>query len=320
MATVSLQFPVFRQGIVLSSKFSLSRETALRIANRIFDDSAAYVDRAINGIESASKTPSSKKILGLPIQDSSNDKILLQNKPASLRINPTIVIDFPVIERKIGNYNIEVRSCLTVCTENRQSKCWTRINLLDKNISKNDLDEIFDAFEEIANHIHCQIIIEYKNTIKSELHREKIHFEKVFTMDIRTVSGSDVFFDNYFNKVFNHPTESSTDKHDRDKIAKFFKIINSDIENIPALHSKSNACSTKSRVRQIGFSAPRSTPTNDRKSEVDPVNVVYLLKYDDKKATFTGIGYDPMLDKVSSLESLSHIASASVAVEFGGLF
>ena len=292
----------------------------MRIANRIFDESAAYVARATAGIDSAFKALGGNKVLSPPIFGNSDSPLLINKKSASLRINPTIVIDFPSIKCIIGQYNIEIRSCLTVCTDNKQSKCWTRINFLDRNLPENIIDKIFDCFEEIANHIHDQIVMEYKETIKKELNRKRIHFEKIFTMDIRTVSGNDVFFEKYFNKIFNRPTEAHADKHDQEKIAKFLKVINSDISNIPPPYAKSSARRSKPRIRQIGFSAPRSASMDDKKSEIDSVNVVYLLKYDDKKASFTGVGYDPMFDKVGSLESLSHIASASVAVEFGGLF
>jgi hypothetical protein len=303
---VVLYYPVLRQGFIVSAGRQYKREAAEAIAARLADESPAMLDAIAVSLEQDPTRRANGASLGAA-----------KKRPASLRPSPTLVVDFPAFRARLARFKVELRSCVTVCVDHKQSKIWTRANLLSPDVREAEVNDLFNTFEKAACDVNEGILAEYRRVLR-EMSEESVSLTKAYELSVRTVSHGKAFVEDYIDEVFGAGNFNGVDDDLKKKVAKAIKSIDSRFADMPGVtteDTKENA-----QRRQIGFVGIRSPLTSDSGFPLHQVRLVYAMEYDDQKAKMAGFGFDPYLRDVKPNTSLSHVASANVATEYGGLF
>lgn len=302
---------VFRQGHVLASNRKLSYVEAIDIARDVKDN----IEAAIRDIAAVLRSYATDAEAELRILN--GDTI----GTARVQKGNTVQVDFPVIEFFFNGETYETRTVVTVCVEERQSKCWTRVSMRDNEDDYPMAAKIFEELEALAARINRTVITWYDGRIKAGVGAQ-YGVEIDYTMNVRTASGDDVRFDKYFAKVFEErPVPADGDwLVIKEEVTKALTNIN---PNVP--HAIRNADDNGKSYRRFGIATQRSNPLVvdyevDDPIDSETVNAIVSVEYDDNKAEFTGIGYDRLWEKESSPITTSSLANRSIAVEYGALF
>lgn len=302
-----LQYPVLRLGFVMASGRAIQNRTAEKIAVAILGNADEFRQAIIDCIERdsgarvAARQPDSKEGDWMPRS----------------RRTPAIIIDFPSVDAVLDGRNVQIRSCLTICVNHKQSKCWTRINARDPSVGEAEADALFDSFERLARLVNDDISQLYTKYIYKALGR-RIPLSKFYEINVRTASKNDNWVEEYFQSVFSSREIEKDISKLKVKMNKVLLKMNSELTKIPAPAEVIELRNKK--TRQIGMSGLRERIYSDAELLPHRVHAVYVLEYGSSSANFTGVGYDPYSDKVSFQDSLSHIASGNLAVEYGSLF
>jgi hypothetical protein len=297
-----LHFPVFRLGYVVGSD-PIGIETAEEIAQTVLNGDDRVRAAMLELIED-------------------NPRCTLhsnwERSKTSTRRTPAIIIDFSTVDATIDDRRVEIRSGVTVCIEHKQSKCWTRINAMDKDVDRAEVDPLFDSFETVARAVNDRVLDMYRGFIRETLGKP-LPLEKVYELNVRTASQSDDWIEDYFRKVFSeHDTDGDIDDL-KAKLDQVLRTMNSELEVIPDPTEVIERDGEK--IRQVAVIGARNPIYSEAVFPPHSGHAIYVLKYDRTSANFTGVGYDPYVDQgVRFQESLSHVASSNVAVEYGGLF
>ena len=301
-----LYYPVLRQGFIVSSGREFKRGAAEGIANCLAERSSSMLETIADAF---------RRVEGRAANGSSLRAA--RARQASLRPSPTLVVDFPAFVGKIGSTKVQLRSCVTVCVDHKQSKIWTRVNGNSADISESEVNSLFNLFESAACDINEGILSKYRS-ILAEMTDEKISLEKVYEISVRTVSHDEAFVEDYIEEVFGAGNPASVAPALKKKVERAIKSIDARFASVPGLSVEKTG--DKRSRRQIGFIGVRSPVGPDANFPLHQVRLVYAMEYDDRRASMAGFGYDPYLREAGPNTSLSHVASANVAVEYGGLF
>ena len=308
----NLHHLVFRQGHVLASERKLKFEEASAIAEDIEDNAHIAIDAIIGALTDYAKT------CGTALTVSNRDEI----GPAKVRKSSTIQVDFPAFEFAYRGHRFETRTVVTVCVEDKQSKCWTRVSMRDDEADYPEAAADFEQLETLASQINAVVVEWYDGKIKSGVGQE-FGVEVDFTMNVRTASGDDESFDDYFRRVYERAagTEDEKMKAVSQEITRTLQIMNPNVD-----HSKIRGEVDGDKYRRFGVATERPTPISEVEtdeydgSDSESVNAIVSMKYNDNTAEFTGVGYDRFFNSNSSAFTLSSLASRSIAIEYGSLF
>lgn len=306
-----LHFPVLRQGFIVGSVTRYSRETAEEIARQIAVATPAFIASTVTALHGSA--------LGHIDSSQADDAAAHES---SLRSVGTMVVDFPAISASIGDTQVEIRSCVTVCVENHQSKIWTRVNACDSNsrIPDDQTDALFDRFENAARAINEALMAQYSSVL-AEFASLRTPLAKTYELNVRTVSREEPEIDRYVTEVFRHGNYDSVDEETRNLVTQSIRSIDSRFSEVPTPTPITLVTEDgPAKRRQIGFVGLRMPNSEEAGFSLHQVNVVYALEYGRNRADLSGVGYDPYLEMANSRSSLSHVASANVAVEYGSIF
>ena len=291
-------FPVLRSGTIVKSSSNLRRPTALRVAENIYSDAPIFAG-AIVGVFAeygATHLPSASTEADIP----------------SVRVWPTIVVDLPILRVSFQNSTFQARSCITVCVDDRQSKCWTRINSEDHECNSADLLRLFSTLEDIAEKINSRLIEIYQKSI-SKISKRPVKLSRDYDIVVRTISDDDDTVSKYFNSEFIPNSKSSISVKELSAIQSMVSLLDS-----PAAVKR--AGQNPESKAEIGFSSLRQSIGENGELFSDVIEAIYRIRWNKRRAIFSGVGHEPRPNSVSVKSSASYIASANVAIEYGSLF
>jgi hypothetical protein len=307
--------PVFRLGNILKSSAVINRSQGLRVAKRLVENSSAIVVRSF---ERASSTLTGIRLCHKLSADTLGE--------ALSKKSPLIVVDFPVVKFSIDGFLCESRSCVTVCTNEKKSKCWTRVISLNGERTAEKEDAFFDLSEKLCEELNASIIASYREAIVSELKESFENNDFVLKSDYklksRIVSTDDVIVDGFCRDVFAYGQSADDAPEAMAEISAIMRQID---DSVPTVFATSADIKVKQRimkkgVRRLGVTSTRYAASVDDPFETELVSGVFTLSFDKICAKFVGVGFDPIARTVRPTKSVSQVLSIQLANEYGSLY
>lgn len=295
-------YPVYRRGDVLFSETVLARDEAKRVGTQIRDRADAIQAKFIDdlsecqGITNCQQVPDGKSVI---------------------RVTPTIIIDFPRMTFTVDNFDVEARVAVTVCVAQKQSKIWSRFNLLNseaQQITSEQFEIFFSKVACVADRLATHVKDKYEVILQD--HKPGMKLRHDYLMEIKSANADDQAVEDVYDRQFSGAFPKKVPESMLAKVETAMRLIDPQLSKLN-LETRED----KSSVQQfVGYEFFREIGIKDEHIHPDPLHLVCQVEVRDDGAKFVGVGYENNGEKYPPTKSLAHIGSSAICSEAGDWF
>lgn len=153
-------FAVFRRATVLSSESSASPAASVKIGRALDKRTGDFVEKTLGFLtdqQQSSVLKNPRKALQQPHPDR-----------ARVRLDPAIIVDFPIMCVDWRGHEVEVRIGMTAWISLQKAKLWTRFHLTEMISDAETIKEFFAEVERESAALHEFCANYYSNVTKEE--------------------------------------------------------------------------------------------------------------------------------------------------------